>query len=75
MVIRIGELTKIEGHGSLVISVKDKKVEELRLDVFEGSRFFEPILVGRKYSEATEISSRICGRCAIPHYFTALKAI
>ena len=75
MVIRINELTKIEGHGSLVINVKDKRVEELRLDVPEGSRFFEPLLVGRKYSEATEISSRICGICAIPHYFTALKAI
>lgn len=75
MVIRINELTKIEGHGSLVINVKDEKVEELHLDIFEGSRFFEPILVGRKYSEAMEISSRICGICAIPHYLTALKAI
>lgn len=75
MVIRIGELTKIEGHGSLVINIKAKKVEDLRLDVFESSRFFEPILVGRKYSEAAEISSRICGICAIAHYLTALKAI
>jgi len=75
VVIRIGELTKIEGHGSLVINVKDKNVEELHLDVFESSRFFEPILAGRKYSEASEISSRICGICAIAHYFTALKAI
>lgn len=75
MVIRIEELTKIEGHGSLVINIKDKRVEELRLDVFEGSRFFESILVGRRYSEAAEISSRICGICAMAHYLTALKAI
>jgi len=75
VVIRIEELTKIEGHGSLVVNVKDKRVEELRLDVFEGSRFFESILVGRRYSEAAEFSSRICGICAIAHYLTALKAI
>jgi len=75
VVIRIEELTKIEGHGSLVVNVKDRRVEELRLDVFEGSRFFESILVGRRYSEAAEISSRICGICAIAHYLTALKAI
>jgi coenzyme F420-reducing hydrogenase alpha subunit len=75
VVIKIDELTKIEGHGSLVVNVKDKKVEELRLEVFEGSRFFESILIGRRYSEAAEISSRICGICAIAHYLTALKAI
>jgi len=75
VVIKIEELTKIEGHGSLVINIKNKRVEELRLDVFEGSRFFESILVGRRYSEAAEISSRICGICAIAHYLTALKAI
>jgi len=75
VVIRIEELTKVEGHGSLVVNVKDRRVEELRLDVFEGSRFFESILVGRIYSEAAEISSRICGICAVAHYLTALKAI
>jgi len=75
VVIRIEELTKIEGHGSLVLSIKDGKVEELRLDVLEGSRFFESLLAGRKYSEAAEVSSRICGICAIAHYLTALKAV
>jgi len=75
VVIRIDELTKIEGHGSLVLSIKNGKVEELRLDVLEGSRFFESLLAGRKYSEAAEVSSRICGICAIAHYLTALKAV
>jgi coenzyme F420-reducing hydrogenase alpha subunit len=75
VVIRIDELTRIEGHGSLTINVRDRRVEELRLDIFEGSRFFESLLVGRKCSDAAEISSRICGICAIAHYLTALKAV
>lgn len=75
MVIRIDKLTKIEGHGSLVLNIKDGKVEDLYLEVLEGSRFFESLLLGRKYSEAPEVSSRICGICAIAHYLTALKAV
>lgn len=75
MLVKIEELTKVEGHGSLVLNVKERRVEELRLDIFEGSRFFESILVGRNCSEAAEISSRICGICAIAHYLTALKAV
>jgi len=75
VLVRIEELTKVEGHGSLVLNITDRKVEELRLDIPEGSRFFESILVGRNYSEAAEISSRICGICAIAHYLTALKAV
>jgi len=65
----------VEGHGSLVIDIKNRKVKDLRLNIFEGSRFFEPLLKGRGYDEVPEISSRICGICVIAHHLTAVKAV
>ena len=73
--IKIDHLTKIEGHGSLVINLRDRRVEDVRISVFESSRFFESFLVGRRYDEVPELTSRICGFCHIAHSLTALKAI
>lgn len=73
--IKIDHLTKIEGHGSLVINLRERKVEEVRINVFESSRFFESFLIGRKYEEVPELTSRICGFCHLAHSLTALKAV
>jgi len=75
MEIEIDRLTKVEGHGSLTINVEEGKVEELRLNIFEGSRFFESFMRGRRFEEAAEMASRICGICSYSHYLTALKAV
>jgi len=57
--ITLEEMTKIEGHASLVLSTSDGKVEDCYLRAIEGSRYFEGLLVGRRYDEAYWISSRI----------------
>ncbi len=74
MKINIDHITKVEGHGKLTIDVENKKVEKLQLEIFEGSRFFEAFMVDRRYDEAAEMASRICGICSYSHYLTALKA-
>lgn len=65
-------LTKIEGHGSLEIDWKTKKVQ---LKISEGERLFEGIICGRPAEEAPWIVSRICGVCPIAHNLACLKAI
>lgn len=75
MRIRIDRLTKVEGHGRLVVNVKEKEVEEVRLDIFESSRFLESLMVGRSYVEIPEFAARICGLCSISHFLGAAKAI
>ena len=57
--ITLEDITKIEGHAVLVLSGSDGKVEDCYLRAIEGSRYFEGLLVGRRYDEAYWIASRI----------------
>jgi coenzyme F420-reducing hydrogenase alpha subunit len=57
--ITLEDITKIEGHAVLCLRVSNGKVEDCYLRAIEGSRYFEGILVGRRYDEAYWISSRI----------------
>ncbi|MDI6858418.1 MAG: Ni/Fe hydrogenase subunit alpha [Dehalococcoidia bacterium] len=73
--IDLEELTKIEGHATLRLRVDDGRVEHLEIRSLEGSRYFEGILRGRLYSEASEIATRICGICSCAHCLAAHQAI
>lgn len=64
-------IAKIEGHGSLEIDFKKGSV---RLNVHEGERLFEGILVGRTLEEMHWITPRICGVCPIAHNLASLGA-
>ncbi|MEW6382285.1 MAG: nickel-dependent hydrogenase large subunit [bacterium] len=74
-IITIDYLARTEGESDLVVKLEDSDVKEVRLKVFEPPRFFEGFLVGRKYSEAGDIVSRICGICPISHMTTSLQAV
>jgi coenzyme F420-reducing hydrogenase alpha subunit len=73
--IRIEPVTRIEGHGAIVLNAKDGKLEDIKWEVIEAPRFFEAIVLGKSYEHIARITSRICGICSIGHYLTALKAI
>ena len=73
--INIHEVTRVEGHGNIVINIRKGRIEELRLEIIESPRFFEAMLRGRRYDEAHHIMSRICGICAVSHTSASLKAI
>jgi|TARA_Y100000031_G_scaffold157091_1_gene215872 coenzyme F420-reducing hydrogenase alpha subunit len=65
-------IAKIEGHGSLNI---DWGKNEVELNVFEGERLFEGLLVGRTAEEMHWITPRICGVCPTAHNLTSLAAV
>src|SRR3990170_955949 len=73
--INIHHITRVEGHGNIVIDIKKGIIKELKLEIVESPRFFEAMLRGRKYDEAQHIMSRICGICAVSHTSASLKAI
>ncbi len=73
--IKVHEITRVEGHGNIVIDMTNGRVKEARLDIIESPRFFEMMLTGRRYDEAQHIMSRICGICAVSHTSASLKAI
>jgi len=72
--INVEYLTRVEGHGNVVIDVKDGKLETCRLDIVEAPRFFEGMLRGRSIFEAQHITSRICGICACGHTLASIQA-
>ncbi|MFH1101360.1 MAG: Ni/Fe hydrogenase subunit alpha [Methanobacteriota archaeon] len=75
-IIEVNYIARVEGRGALNISVsKDGIVEDLRFRVYEPPRFFESFLIGRKYNEVMELTSRICGICPVAHQITSLRAV
>lgn len=73
--IKVEGLTRVEGHGNIVVNIKKGCVEDLRLEIIESPRFFEVMLRGRRYDEAHHIMSRVCGICAVSHTSAAVKAV
>jgi len=72
--IKIDHVTRVEGHGNILVKIRDGNVEECQWQVVEAPRFFEAMLRGRKWYEVAHITSRICGICSIGHTLTSLKA-
>ncbi len=73
--IVIDHLCRVEGHGGITVGIKDGKVAEVNMDIFEGPRFFEPLVVGRAYDEVSPILMRICAICSAAHTVTSLMAV
>ena len=72
--INVEYLTRVEGHGNIVVNVKEGRVETCRLDIVEAPRFFEGLLRGRSVFEAQHITSRICGICSCGHTLASIQA-
>jgi sulfhydrogenase subunit alpha len=72
--IDVHHVTRVEGHGNIIVEVANGDVKECRFEVIESPRFFEAMLRGRPYLEASHITSRICGICATGHATTSLRA-
>ena len=73
--VRVEHVARIEGHGTISIDVEDGEVREIRMDVIEPARFFESMIIGRRYDEVPLITSRICGICSPNHTITSIKSI
>jgi len=72
--IEVHHLTRVEGHGDIVLKVQDGQILTNEWRVTEAPRFFEAMVVGQPWSALAGITSRICGICSIGHALTSLKA-
>lgn len=74
--LKIDYLTRVEGEGGVVVLLDEKgKVQELRVNIFEPSRFFEGVLKERHCEEVADFVARICGICPVSHQIAALQAL
>ncbi len=72
--VDVHHLTRVEGHGNIVVDVKNGELTQCDLEIVETPRFFESMLRGRPYDESSHITSRICGICAVGHATASLRA-
>jgi len=73
--IKVDYLARVEGEGGLKVVVRDGKVESAKLSIFEPPRFFEAFLRGRAFTEAPDITARICGICPVAYQMSAVHAM
>ncbi len=74
-VIGVEGLSRVEGEGSLRVEVHDGTVIDVALEIFEPPRYFEALLVGRHFTEAPDITARICGICPVAYQMSACAAM
>lgn len=72
--IKVEYVTRVEGHGNIVVNVKNGKIEKCEFHVVESPRLFEGMLRGRSVFEAQHITSRICGICSCGHSLASIQA-
>jgi sulfhydrogenase subunit alpha len=73
--IKVDTLARVEGEGGLLVKVSGNKVVDVKFNIFEPPRFFEAFLRGRHYSEAPDITARICGICPVAYQMSSVHAM
>ncbi|WP_288129808.1 Ni/Fe hydrogenase subunit alpha [Microbulbifer sp.] len=73
--IKVDYLARVEGEGALYVRYDDSGVHDVKLKIFEPPRFFEGFMRGRDYTEAPDITARICGICPVAYQMSAVHAM
>src|SRR3954452_21560994 len=68
-------LARVEGEGALHVRLRDGRVEDVRLRIYEPPRFFEAFLRGRGFTEVPDITARICGICPVAYQTSSMAAM
>jgi len=73
--LRVDYLARVEGEGGMIVKLKGDTVTDVKVRIFEPPRFFEAFLRGRRFTEAPDITARICGICPIAYEMSAVHAM
>ncbi len=72
--INIHHLTRVEGHGNIVVRATDGQVEQCILNIVETPRVFESMIEGLNWRDTAMLTCRICGICSVGHTTASIKA-
>ncbi|MEM3447142.1 MAG: Ni/Fe hydrogenase subunit alpha [Candidatus Korarchaeum sp.] len=73
--IQVEHLARVEGHGNIEVVLDGDEVKKAILRIYEGPRFFERLLIGRRYYEVPDIVARICSICPDPYQVASSRAM
>jgi sulfhydrogenase subunit alpha len=73
--IKTDFLARVEGEGAMRVKIENGRVAEVKLKIYEPPRFFEAFLRGRAFTEAPDITARICGICPVAYQMSSVQAM
>jgi sulfhydrogenase subunit alpha len=73
--VTIPHLGRVEGHGGINVTLEGPRVADVNLDIHEGSRYYEKLLVGKHFRDVQGIITRVCAICSADHTVAALAAL
>ena len=73
--ITVPHLGRVEGHGAIRVALAASGVTDVNMDIHEGSRYYEKLLVGKHFRDVQGIITRVCAICSADHTVVALAAI
>jgi coenzyme F420-reducing hydrogenase alpha subunit len=73
--IKTEYLARVEGEGAMTVCLDGDRVDDVELRIFEPPRFFEALLRGRGFTEAPDITARICGICPVAYQTSSVNAM
>ena len=73
--IRTDYLARVEGEGAMIVRIAGNEVVDVELKIYEPPRFFEALLRGRQFTEAPDITARICGICPVAYQMSSIAAM
>jgi len=73
--IKTDYLARVEGEGGMTVKIQDGRVADVKLRIYEPPRFFEAFLRGRAFTEAPDITARICGICPVAYQMSSVQAM
>ncbi len=73
--IKVAMLARVEGEGGLEVHVRGGKIADVKFRIFEPPRLFEAFLRGRQFTEAPDITARICGICPVAYQMSSTHAM
>ena len=71
----VDPLTRVEGHGRVELRIRAGRLDEVKVRLLESPRFFERLVVGRRYDEVPDLVCRICAICSAAHKLASLRAL
>ena len=73
--LSVNALARVEGEGGLHVRVEGDRVVDARLRIYEPPRFFEALLRGRPFTDAPDVTARICGICPVAYQLSSSHAM
>lgn len=73
--IVIEPLARVEGHGGIKVEIQGNKISNVEVQILEGPRLFEQLVVGKTPEEDLSIVPRICAICNLSHKYAALRGL